>query len=154
FARRRLAELGAPLPATHVLPHPVRVFAERSQAAPGGYALMTGRLEPEKGLGVAIEACRLARVPPVVAGDGSERARHDGAAGVSFVGLVGDERLAELRAGARVVLMPSLAGETFGLAAAEAMAAGLPVAGSAVGALPELIPGDWLVPPGDASALA
>jgi glycosyltransferase involved in cell wall biosynthesis len=34
------------------------------------------------------------------------------------------------------------------------MAAGLPVAGSRIGALPELIPGDWLSAPGDAPALA
>ena len=50
--------------------------------------------------------------------------------------------------------MPSRSAETFGLAAAEAMAAGLPVAGSAIGALPELCGPDGLVAPGDAAALA
>jgi glycosyltransferase involved in cell wall biosynthesis len=40
------------------------------------------------------------------------------------------------------------------LAAAEAMAAGLPVAGSRIGALPELLPYEWLAPPGDPVALA
>jgi glycosyltransferase involved in cell wall biosynthesis len=34
------------------------------------------------------------------------------------------------------------------------MAAGLPVAGSRIGALPELVPGEWLAPPGDPRALA
>jgi glycosyltransferase involved in cell wall biosynthesis len=34
------------------------------------------------------------------------------------------------------------------------MAEGLPVAASRIGALPELVPGDWLAPPGDVSALA
>jgi glycosyltransferase involved in cell wall biosynthesis len=34
------------------------------------------------------------------------------------------------------------------------MAAGLPVAASRVGALPELVPEPWLAPPGDAQALA
>jgi glycosyltransferase involved in cell wall biosynthesis len=34
------------------------------------------------------------------------------------------------------------------------MAAGLPVAASRIGALPELVPGEWLTPPGDAPALA
>ncbi len=43
-----------------------------------------------------------------------------------------------LRAGAAIALVPSRSAETFGLAAAEAMAAGLPVAASRVGALPEL----------------
>jgi glycosyltransferase involved in cell wall biosynthesis len=40
------------------------------------------------------------------------------------------------------------------MAAAEALAAGLPVAASRVGGLPELIPDDWLTAPGDAAALA
>ena len=50
--------------------------------------------------------------------------------------------------------MPSLFAETYALSAAEAMAAGLPVAASRIGALPELLPEDWLVAPGDAPALA
>jgi glycosyltransferase involved in cell wall biosynthesis len=155
FARARLLELGAPLPrATYVLPHPVRVPAEPANAAAGGYALFAARLEPEKGLGVAIEACRAARMPLVVAGEGSERARFEGAPGVTFAGRLGERELAALRAGARIALVPSLAAETFGLAAAEALAAGLPVAASDVGALPELVPAEWLVPPGDAAALA
>ncbi len=62
--------------------------------------------------------------------------------------------LAELRAGAAIALAPSRSAETFGLAAAEAMAAGLPVAASRVGALPELVEPEALVPPGDAGALA
>ena len=154
FARARLRELGAPLPATHVLAHPVRAFAQRSQAADGSYALMAGRLEPEKGLDVAVEACRLARIPLVVAGEGSQRARFEGVPDVTFVGHVGASRLDELRAGARLALMPSLTAETFGLSAAEAMAAGVPVAAANIGALPELVPAEWLTPPGDARALA
>ncbi len=154
FARRRLLELGAPLPATHVLPHPVRAFAARSQAAAGSYALFGARLEPEKGLDTAIEACAIARVPLVVAGAGSQRERFEGAPGVRFAGQCSEAELAELRAGAKLALMPSRTAETFGLAAAEAMAAGLPVAGSAIGALPELIPAQWLCAPDDAPGLA
>lgn len=155
FALARLRELGAPLPArTHVLAHPVRGFAPRSQAASGTYALFSGRLEPEKGLEVAVEACAIAGLPLVVAGAGSQRPLFDGTPGVSFVGQVSEAELADLRAGASVALMPSRTSETFGLAAAEAMAAGLPVAGSDIGALPELIPRRWLSPAGDARGLA
>ncbi len=156
FAEARLRALGAPLGPTFVLPHVIREFAPARPSAPGDYALVVSRLAPEKGVEVAIEACRLAGVPLVVAGDGPERERLavgvDGA--VRFVGRVPPEELARLRNGARVALVPSLSAETFGLAAAEAMAAGLPVAASRVGALPELVPELWLAPPGDAQALA
>jgi glycosyltransferase involved in cell wall biosynthesis len=106
---------------------------------------------------VAIEACRIADVPLVIAGDGPLRrtleARYGGPA-VRFVGRVGAAELAQLRHGAGVAVAPSLSAESFGLAAAEAMAAGLPVAGSRIGALPELLPSEWLAAPGDAQGLA
>ena len=137
-----------------MLPHPVRDFAAHSQAAQGRYALFSGRLEPEKGLAVAVEACAIAGLPLVVAGAGSQRRRFEGAPGVTFAGLVSRSELSPLRGGAKVALVPSLTAETFGLAAAEAMAAGVPVAGSQIGALPELIAERWLSPPGDAKALA
>jgi glycosyltransferase involved in cell wall biosynthesis len=199
FARERLRELGVPLPweRVHVLAPPVLappvlappVLAPPARARDGGetdalatassrpYALVVSRLSPEKGVDVAIDACRLAGIALVVAGEGPERerlaARAAGAAdaggrarvpgvvraaaaatAVRFVGRVDDARLAELRAGAAVALVPSRAAETFGLAAAEAMAAGLPVAASRAGALPELVGEEGLAAPGDARALA
>ncbi len=205
FARERLRELGAPLPweRVHVLAPPVRALeqgmpatrpgSERdaggSVAHPprGGYALVVARMSPEKGIDVAIEACRRVGIPLVVAGAGLDGGAggaafragvgSDGGAGratfragvglgggaggpggdgeaVRFVGRVDDIRLAQLRAGAALALVPSRSAETFGLAAAEAMAAGLPVAGSRVGALSELLEEDGLAPPGDAGALA
>jgi glycosyltransferase involved in cell wall biosynthesis len=156
FAEARLRALGAPLGPTSVLPHVIRTFAAAPPSRRGDHALVVARLAPEKGVDVAIEACRLAGMPLVVAGDGPERDRLTaGARGdVRFVGRISPQELARLREGARVALVPSLSAETFGLAAAEAMAAGLPVAASRVGALPELVPEAWLVPPGDAHALA
>lgn len=153
FAAQRLAELGAPVLAPQVVPHPLPV-GRTSAAANEEFALFAGRLEPEKGLAVAVEACRVAGVPLIVAGAGSERARFEGAPGVSFRGVLDERQLAELRERASVAVVPSLFAETFGLAAAEAMAAGLPVAASRIGALPEIVPEDWLSPPGDAGALA
>ena len=160
FARERLRELGAPLPweRVHVLPPPVRVVsAAESPASRGEYALVAARLAVEKGVDVAIEACRIAAIALVIAGDGPEReALQAQAAGseVRFVGQVDDARLAALRARAAIALVPSRSAETFGLAAAEAMAAGLPVAASRVGALAELVDERGLVAAGDAGALA
>src|SRR6185312_2493340 len=160
FAERRLLELGAPLPAGRV-----RVLAPPVAAQPPsgggalarGYALVVSRLAPEKGVDVAIAACRDAGMPLVIAGEGPERARLSAlAAGadVRFEGRVERERLVALRAGASIALVPSRSAETFGIAAAEAMAAGLPVAASRIGALPELIEDRALVAPGDPRALA
>ena len=155
FAEQRLRALGAPIGATFVLPHMIREFAAGPAGKPEGHALLVARLAPEKGIEIAIEACRIAGVPLVVAGDGPERQRLDrGVEGVRFVGRVERCELAALRSGAALALSPSRSAETFGLAAAEAMAAGLPVAASRVGGLPELVPDEWLVPPGDPAALA
>jgi glycosyltransferase involved in cell wall biosynthesis len=181
FARERLRALGAPLPweRVSILPPPVRQTAappvrpatampERSPgpgeapSAPSGsgrgsYALVVARLAPEKGVDVAIRACRLAGLPLVVAGDGPERASLRELAGdgdVRFAGHVDDLELARLRAGASIALVPSLSAETFGIAAAEALACGLPVAASRVGALPELVEEPALAPAGDPRALA
>jgi len=156
FAEARLRAMGAPLGPTFVLPHVIREFATAPPSPRGDHALVASRLAPEKGVAVAIEACRLAGIPLVVAGDGPERERLAAVAGgpVRFVGRVSAQELARLRGDARVALVPSLSAETFGLAAAEAMATGLPVAASRIGALPELVPEPWLAPPGDAQALA
>jgi glycosyltransferase involved in cell wall biosynthesis len=166
FAHERLRALGAPLPSdrVHVLPPPIPALAHdaaqcqpRAPARSRAYALVVSRLAPEKGVDVAISACRLARLPLVVAGDGPDRESLERLAGggdVRFVGRVDDRELERLRAGARVALVPSRSAETFGIAAAEAMAAGLPVAASRSGALPELVEEAGLATPGDAPALA
>jgi glycosyltransferase involved in cell wall biosynthesis len=160
FARERLRALGAPLSwgRVRVLAPPVRTLGQGPRrGAPGSYALVVSRLAPEKGVDVAIDACRIAGMSLVVAGEGPERAalvEQAGEEGVRFVGRVDDSELAELRAGAAIALAPSRSAETFGLAAAEAMGAGLPVVASRVGALGELVDKEGLVPPGDARALA
>jgi glycosyltransferase involved in cell wall biosynthesis len=134
-----------------------------AEPAPATYALVVSRLAPEKGVDVAIDACRAAGLSLVIAGDGPQRAElearaaeHLGVAGASvrFVGHVDDGELARLRADASLALIPSRSAETFGLAAAEAMAAALPVVASRVGALAELVEQDALVPAGDVRAMA
>ncbi|HUB76077.1 MAG TPA: glycosyltransferase, partial [Solirubrobacteraceae bacterium] len=127
FARERLRELGAPLPweRVHIMPPPLRdaSFAAGGRAsgeagragadAPqDDYALVVARLAAEKGVDVAIDACRIAGIALVIAGDGPERAAlarraADGGGEVRFVGRVDDARLASLRAGAAIALAPS-----------------------------------------------
>lgn len=154
----RLEQLGAPLGGrASVVGHLVREFAERSHAAAGAHALVASRLAPEKGVETAIAACRAAGVRLVVAGDGplaaALRAQASGGE-VEFTGAISPERVAELRRGAGLAIVPSRSAETFGLAAAEAMAAAVPVVATWIGALPELVEQDGLVAPGDAEAMA
>jgi D-inositol-3-phosphate glycosyltransferase len=119
-------------------------------------ALFVGRLQPMKGPDVAIRAVAEARRrAPAVAGDlrlvivggaGGARGRAyaEGlrrlAAGlgiegdVRFIPPVPHDSLPEVYSGAAVLIMPSRS-ESFGLAALEAQACGLPVIGSSVGGL-------------------
>ena len=155
-AGERLRALRAPLhPArVHVVPHVVRAFAERSRAAAGEHALVAARLAPEKGVDLAVQACARAGLELVVAGDGPQADVLRAAGGARFVGRVSADELADLRARAALAIVPSRSAETFGLAAAEAMADGVPVVATAVGALPELVGAEGLVAPGDVDALA
>jgi glycosyltransferase involved in cell wall biosynthesis len=178
FARERLRELGAPLDfeRVRVLAPPVGLatpadlapvvsgsdgVADSDGAALEGraHALVVSRLAPEKGVDVAIDACAAAQVPLVIAGEGPDREALRARAGahgsqVRFVGHVGDGELARLRAGAALAIVPSRSAETFGMAAAEAMATGLPVVASRVGALPELVGEAGLVEPGEVTQLS
>ncbi|MFL5825959.1 MAG: glycosyltransferase family 4 protein [Thermoleophilaceae bacterium] len=155
FARGQLERLGLPAERVRVLPHYLEdeAFEPESRASEGSYALMYGRLSEEKGLPEGIEAARRAGVPLKVAGDGPlmDRLRDSGA---ELLGRVPAERLAELRRGAAAVLVPSRSDETFGLAALEAMGAGVPVIATRAGALPELVGDERCVPRGDVDAMA
>jgi glycosyltransferase involved in cell wall biosynthesis len=115
--------------------------------------LFVGNDVERKGLDTAIEAVgRLdgAAVLDVVSGDAvqeTDRVRvHRGVE-------PGSERLLELYAAADAFVLPSR-GDAVPWAVLEAMAAGLPVAASEVGAIPELLGGHGeLVSPGDAGGL-
>ncbi|MDQ3630052.1 MAG: glycosyltransferase, partial [Actinomycetota bacterium] len=157
----RLTALRAPLGATpvHVVGHVVRALEGSPPPAPSleGFALVAARLAPEKAVDVAIDACARAHVPLVIAGDGPERARLEACASghdVRFTGRVEPEELAQLRTRAGVAVVTTRAHETFGLAALEAMAAGLPTVVTARGALSDLAEGAALVQPDAPELLA
>jgi glycosyltransferase involved in cell wall biosynthesis len=156
FALGRLRELGAPVgDRARVIASVQREFAP-APAGGGTYALAAGRLAHEKGFADAIEGCARAGVALVVAGDGPDAGAIRAAArgDVTFTGHVTPVRLAELRAGAAVAIVPSRYAEILPLAALEAMAAGLPVVAARTGGLAEIVPSDGLYAPGDADDLA
>lgn len=119
-----------------------------------------GRLDLQKGWDVLCASAprvreRMPRARFVVVGDGPERARlkHMGErSGVDFIGY--RERAAELVFGMDVLVVPSRY-EAFGLVAAEAILAGVPVVASRVGGLSEVVGNTGiLVPANDPQALS
>ncbi len=73
---------------------------------------------------------------------------------IAYAPRLADDRLAALVAGSRFLVQP-VRSEASGLAALDALAAGVPVVASAIGALPEVVgPAGVLVEPGDAARLA
>ncbi|HLM27088.1 MAG TPA: glycosyltransferase family 4 protein [Thermoleophilaceae bacterium] len=161
WAAGQLGRLGAPSERIDVLPHylPAEAVADRSRADRGGYALVAARLSPEKGLGAAVEAAAATGVPLRIAGQGPERdalerRARELRAPVTFLGRIPRDRVASLLAGAGAVLLPSNYHEFSPYAVLEAMAAGVPVLGSAVGGVPELVGAERVLPRGDTGALS
>ena len=109
-------------------------------AGPG--ALVVSALVPYKRLELAIEACRIARVPLSIVGQGPEEARLRQLAGseVEWLGWRADEEIRDLYRQAAVVLLPGT--EDFGIVPVEAQACGTPVVAYAEGGACEtIIPG-------------
>jgi glycosyltransferase involved in cell wall biosynthesis len=155
----RMHELGLPAERTQVLGNfvPSGSFASTSRADQGAYALAAGRLVQEKGFDVAIAAARAASVPLVVAGEGPDEPRLRALAAdadVRFAGWLGDAQLAQLRAGAAVVLVPSRCEEACPFTALDALAAGVPVLVSDRGGIPERVPPGAVLPIDDGAAWA
>lgn len=154
------------------LPSPAPSSASTVNAGPFT-VLFVGRLVERKGVDVLLDAA--ARLNPlqdfrvVIVGDGPERpalearaARLGLAAVVQFRGRVSEEELVRAYATSQVCVLPAVVdrrGDTEGLGVVllEAMTHGVPVIGSNVGGITDIVTDGetgLLVPPGDAEALA
>ena len=143
--RRSALAAGRPDPAVIENGVDVDRFEVRPREARAGYALALGRVCPEKGLHVAMDAARLAGVELVVAGPVFGYPEHERYfreeiaprvdASRRYVGAVGLAAKRDLLAGARCLLVPSTAPETSSLVAMEALASGTPVIAFPSGAL-------------------
>ncbi len=128
--------------------------------------LASGRLVWAKGFHLLLEAWAMARpaLPLVIAGDGPARAALEAQATqlgldrrrVHFAGWLPRPGVEGLLGRARLVVMPSLWAEPFGIAGLEAQARGVPVAAFDVGGVRDWLRPEhgWLTPAADVAALA
>jgi glycosyltransferase involved in cell wall biosynthesis len=158
---------GLPAERIHVVPLAVAREALPPEPVAGRTIAFAGRVVPEKGLDVLLEALATAQDSwdrLLVAGDGWDLDRCRQLAGrrrigskVEFLGHLGVAGVRQALAGARVVAVPSRWPEPFGLVGLEAMACARPVVASNAGGIPEWLDDrrtGLLVPSGDVRALA
>jgi glycosyltransferase involved in cell wall biosynthesis len=113
------------------------------------FALALGRICPEKGLHIAIDAARRASVNLLLAGEVYRYEAHEQYFKTEiqprldnrrrFLGPAGFRRKRRLLTQARCLMIPSLVAETSSLVAMEALSCGTPVIAYPSGALPEIV---------------
>ncbi len=157
--RRSCLHAGVDPEKIRLIPH----FVEPGDPAdrrPGRHVLYVGRLVPEKGVDVLIDAVAAAGVALRVLGDGRDRGALEARAAsigadVTFLGQQPKSVVLDELMTAAAMVVPSTWHEVSPLVIYEAMGVGLPVIGTELGGIPDLI-GDgrgFLVPPNDVDAL-
>lgn len=142
FQKQRLVAQGYPEDRTVVLPNMVQLSDEPDMSSAGEYVGFAGRVSPEKGIGVFLEAAR--KCPHIefrVAGNYNHMpdALKQAPDNCRFLGHLRSGELSRFYNLSRIVVVPSLWYETFCLTAVEAQAYGKPVICSRIGALSEVV---------------
>ncbi len=164
FLEGRMRAAGVfPQRMAHV-PHFIETKGVPMKSSAGTGILVAGRLSPEKGIDIAIRAVGSIDGSTLdIAGTGPdegalrELATSIAPGRVRFHGLVDKTEVQRLMLSAAVVVVPSRWYENQPMVVLEALARGVPVVGSALGGMPELIePGKTgdLVPANDPVALS
>jgi glycosyltransferase involved in cell wall biosynthesis len=144
FFRQKFIAAGLPPEKIFLKPHFV-TFDPGMRQGLGNYALFIGRLAPEKGVATLLGAWRtLSHVPLWIQGQGlMEDEVHrfaEGNPSVRLLRRLSREECFEVIKGARFLVWPSEGYyESFGLAAIEAFACGVPVIASRTGAMTETV---------------
>ena len=126
-------------------------------ARPERFAVVAGRISPEKGLDHALAAARIAGMPVRIAGAHYDPRYAVDLDGAEMLGLLDRVELRRLMASAAVTICAARWDEPFGMVAAEAQMAGCPVAAYRRGGLVEVVDdgvGGFLAEPDDVHSLA
>lgn len=161
FLVGKVAEMGFPR-TVELLPNFVPPAASPADPADGRSIGYAGRLSHEKGVDVFLRAAAdLPGIPFRIAGTGpaaeslAQQAARDGAGNVTFLGRLTREDLFQEYRGWRAAVVPSVWYENCPLSVLEPLSLGIPVIGSDLGGIPELLEeGGVTVPPGEAASLA
>jgi glycosyltransferase involved in cell wall biosynthesis len=141
FLKRRMISSGLDKAVITVIPNRVKI-PENNDSPAGDYIAYAGRIGEEKGISTLLDALRrLPHIPLRLAGDGPlmPDILKNAPRNATFIGRLNNEEMSAFYRDARMLVVPSLCFETFGLVAAEAMGYGLPVIASRIGALPEIV---------------
>jgi glycosyltransferase involved in cell wall biosynthesis len=161
FMAGRLCDAGVPESRIVIKPNFAKPPSIES-AGDRGYALFAGRLSREKGLGVLLDAWReLSPWPLKIAGDGPLKATLAARIAeenlpIELLGMQSREALWRWLAGANLLIVPSIWFEGMPLVVLEALAMGVPVIGSRIGGLGEVLDDHacgLTFEPGDAKSL-
>jgi len=164
FLAMKLQEFGVPDGAVSVVPNGIEPGAFAPAGEPGNGFVAAGRLSREKGIRTLLHA--VAAVPEAaltVLGTGPLEAelrleaQRIAPGRITFGGHLDRPAVLDRVRSARALVLPSEWYENAPIAALEAMACGVPVIGSDIGGIPEMVrPGQTglLFPPGDAGTLA
>ncbi len=136
------------MPKLRVVHHGIPLDGYPNREQKGDYVAFLGRIAPCKGVHLAIEAARRARVPLKIAGEVQPIFRdyweeqikpHVDGVHVQYVGEADHACKCELLGGARALLFPIQWSEPFGLVLIEAMACGTPVLALPGGSVSEIV---------------
>ncbi len=158
FCRDKFIAGGLPDERLRVKPHFVDNVSLTPQWEQREGGLFIGRLSPEKGLDVLIDACKQLAAPAVrIVGTGPLADRVVPAFGERYLGYRERQEVLQLLGNAAFLVAPSTCYETFGLVGIEAFSCGTPVIASRRGSFGELVTDGvtgLLFEPGDAQDLA